>query len=84
MDGSQIYGSDLATSNDLRSGIDGLLKTSGVGGRQLLPIAPGCEDQVNHELAVCFQAGVFNSMREIITVRYVFHLLKDYVFHKLR
>ena len=57
MDGSQIYGSDLMTSYDLRSGVDGLLKTSNVEGRQLLPIAPGCEEQVNRELAVCFQAG---------------------------
>ena len=57
MDGSQIYGSDLTTSYDLRSGVDGLLKTSDAGGRQLFPIAPGCEDQVNHELAICFQAG---------------------------
>ena len=39
MDGSQIYGSDLTTSYDLRSGVDGLLKTSDAGRRQLFPIS---------------------------------------------
>ncbi|KAI9553143.1 hypothetical protein GHT06_021036 [Daphnia sinensis] len=57
LDGSQIYGSDATTSNSLRTGVDGLLKSSDVGGRQLFPITPGCENLVNHELAVCFQAG---------------------------
>ncbi|XP_046649809.1 peroxidase-like [Daphnia pulicaria] len=57
LDGSQIYGSDVTTSNDLRSGVGGLMKMSNVDGRELFPIAPGCENQPNHELAVCFQAG---------------------------
>ncbi|XP_032796762.2 peroxidase [Daphnia magna] len=57
LDGSQIYGSDATISNNLRTGIDGLLKSSDVGGRQLFPITPGCENLINHELAVCFQAG---------------------------
>nr|CAH0100262.1 unnamed protein product [Daphnia galeata] len=57
LDGSQIYGSDVTISNNLRSGVGGLMKTSNIDGRELFPIAPGCENQINHELAVCFQAG---------------------------
>jgi len=57
LDGSQIYGSDEVTMNELREGLDGLMKTTRINGRQLPPIAPGCEDLLNHEKAVCFQAG---------------------------
>ena len=42
--------------------VDGLLKTSNVNGRQLFPIAPGCENLINHEMAVCFQAGELSSL----------------------
>jgi peroxidase len=37
---------------------DGLLRTSNVNGRQLFPITPGCENLLNHEQSVCFQAGI--------------------------
>ncbi|EFX83748.1 hypothetical protein DAPPUDRAFT_47883, partial [Daphnia pulex] len=57
LDGSLIYGSDIITSNGLRTMADGLLRTSNVNGRQLFPIAPGCENLLNHEQSVCFQAG---------------------------
>ncbi|KAI9553142.1 hypothetical protein GHT06_021035 [Daphnia sinensis] len=57
LDGSQIYGSDVDISNDLRTGVDGLLKSLDVGGRQLFPITPGCENLPKREQAVCFQAG---------------------------
>ncbi|XP_032796761.2 peroxidase [Daphnia magna] len=57
LDGSQIYGSDADISNSLRTAVDGLLKSLDVGGRQLFPITPGCENLPKRELAVCFQAG---------------------------
>ncbi|KZS10459.1 Uncharacterized protein APZ42_025077 [Daphnia magna] len=71
LDGSQIYGSDATILNDLRTGIDGLLKSSDVGGSQLFPIIPGCENVINHELVICFQAVWLNTAITSLLCRFL-------------
>ena len=49
IDGSNVYGSDQTTANELRTGSQGLLKVTQIGSHEMLPLTH--DDEKNQDVA---------------------------------
>ncbi|XP_052710144.1 heme peroxidase 2-like [Crassostrea angulata] len=90
LDGSAVYGSDQNTMNSLRLRRDGLLKSSSVGGKELLSQdtsnSASCRLPTNDNKVKCFKAGDrrVNQQPALISLQTIWHREHNRIAKKLK